>query len=79
MPLYFFDLAGDSPEADLDGVELPGLDKARSQAVRFTGEILQHNGHAIWDGPDLRVEVSDSSRTVLFVVTVSATVVVPGP
>ena len=78
MPRFFFDLAGDMPEADLDGLDLADLDQARSQATRFVGELLQHDGRAIWDGADLRVEVSDAGRVLLFVVTVSATDIFPG-
>ena len=79
MPQFFFDIAGEPAEADLDldGVELADLDDARSQAIKFAGEMLQHNSHGIWDGHDLRVEVSDANRILLLVVTVSAISIFP--
>lgn len=78
MPQFFFDVSGETVEPDLDGVELADLDVARSQAIRFTGEMLQHSAHAICDGHSLRVEVSDAGRIPLFAVTVSAISIFPG-
>ena len=80
MPQFYFDVAGERPEADfedLEGVQLADLDEARSQAIKFAGEMLQHDSHEIWDGHDLRVEVSDANRLLLLVVTVSAISIFP--
>ena len=77
MPQFFFDIAGET-QVDADGVELADLEEARSQAIKFTGEMLRHDSNAIWDGHSLRVEVSDSRRRLLFVVTVLVTSIFPG-
>ena len=79
MPKFYFDLSGESPETDGDGIELPDLDRARSQAIKFAGEMLRFESHAIWDGESLRVHVSDAGRVPLFVVTVSALSLFPSP
>lgn len=79
MPLYFFDISDGIREADAAGVELTGLDQARAEAIKFTGELLVHHSQDIWEGQDLRVEVFDEARLPLFAVTVSAMTVVPGP
>ena len=79
MPRYFFDISNGIREADPAGIELAGLDAARAEAIKFTGELLLHHSQVIWEGEDLRVEVFDQARLALFVVAVSAMNVVPGP
>ena len=79
MPRFFFEISDGITEADADGIELAGLDEARAQAIKFTGELLVHHSQDIWEGCDLRVEVFDEGRFPLFAVTVSAITVVPGP
>ena len=79
MPRYYFDLSDGIRETDDAGIELADLDAARAAAVRYAGELLQDNSLAIWEGEDLRVEVYNAARTPLFVVSVSAMNVVPGP
>ncbi|HEV2818193.1 MAG TPA: hypothetical protein VGW40_13355 [Allosphingosinicella sp.] len=77
MPLYYFDIVDGARRADLDGTECATLDEARLQAIRFAGELLRYHADAIWEGHDLRVEVSNGARTPLFLVAVSATSLFP--
>ena len=79
MPLFFFDISDGTRETDLDGSECVSLDAARSQAIRFAGELLQQHAQMIWDGHDLRVEVLDAKRTPLFAVVTSAVSLFPPP
>ena len=72
MPLFFFDISNGRPDRDAEGFEFATLDQARNQAIRFTGELLQRHADMIWEGHDLRVEVSDGARTPLFAVVTSA-------
>ena len=79
MPLYYFDVFDGTREPDLAGSECGALEQARVQAVKFVGELLRHNAESIWDGHDLRVEVSDEDRTPLFAIVTSAMSLYPAP
>lgn len=79
MPRFFFDTSNGTREEDADGIDLADMDEARVIALKFTGELLRENSQVIWEGEDLRVEVYDEGRTPLFVVSVSAMAVFPGP
>ena len=79
MPLYFFDITDGTRECDLEGSEFPSLDEARTQAIKFTGELLRHHSDIIWEGHDLKVEVSNGDRVPLFTVVVSAVSLFPDP
>ena len=72
MPRFFFDIFNGRPDRDADGFEFATLDQARTQAIRFTGELLQRHSDAIWEGHDLRVEVSNDTGTPVFAVVTSA-------
>ena len=77
MPLYYFDVSNGSEESDDDGIELAGLDEARSQAVQLIGEMLRFDGNPVWDGHGLKLVVSDASRSPLFSVNVTASSLFP--
>lgn len=72
MPLFFFDISNGRPDRDAEGFEFATLDQARTQAIRFAGEMLQFHSELIWEGHDLRVEVLNGARTPLFAVITSA-------
>ena len=79
MPRFFFDLSDGTRETDAVGIDLADVDAARVVALKFTGELLRDNSQEIWEGEELRVEVFDEGRMPLFVVSVSAMSVFPGP
>jgi hypothetical protein len=58
MPRYFFHTFNGHPFPDMAGIELPGLDEARRQAVTTAGEIIRDNGSGSWHGPDWHMEVT---------------------
>ena len=68
MPRYFFNIKKDNHPPDVEGVDLPGLDAARLEAVRVMGEDLKHHPDAFWDDEDWQIAVSDERGLVLFTV-----------
>ena len=67
----FFNLAGAVHDPDNDGVELPDIGAAREQAVKFAGEYINHRPEAVWLGDELRLEVTDANRLLLFTLIVA--------
>jgi hypothetical protein len=61
MPRYFFHVRDSSEHIDEDGVELPSLDEARSQAVVAAGEALRDLDGKFWNGEDWRMWVNDET------------------
>ena len=69
---YFFNEFDGAYKADDAGLELPSLDDARLEAVRYAGEVMRDHPTLIWKGDDFRVEVTDESQLMLFTVIVVA-------
>lgn len=67
---YFFNLAGAVHDPDNEGIELPSLGDARVLAATHAGEILRDRPGVVWGGEELRVEVTDENRLVLFTLIV---------
>ena len=72
MPRYFFHSLNGHTDHDVDGVELPNDDAARSQAVIYAGELLRADPMRVWDYGTLRVQVTNVTNDVLFVVLMKA-------
>ena len=71
MPLYFFD-SGDGEcflRSD-DGVELPGLQEARDEAVRLLPSIAKDMGRG-YDGQDIVSMIRDERNQVIFKATLA--------
>lgn len=68
MPRYFFVRSDGHVEEDAEGTELPNLASARVQAVIYAGASLRDDPDFVWNGHDLRVEVSDGGGVPLFTV-----------
>jgi hypothetical protein len=61
MPRFYFHILDGSALFDFTGVELPGIDAAMTEAVRFAGAVLRDGiADEIWKGSPWRVVVSDS-------------------
>jgi hypothetical protein len=70
MPRFYFDISagGGIPEdPDEDGVELEGLNAARVEAVRLSGQTLASYPDRFWSVGEWACTVSDEKRLVLFV------------
>jgi hypothetical protein len=61
-------LAGAIYDPDHDGVDLSTFSDARIEAVRFAGELLREKPQLVWMGEEVRVEVTDEERLLLFTV-----------
>ncbi len=72
MPRYFFHVYDGSSSPDLDGTELADLYTAQAEAIRTSGEILRDMGAKFWNGTEWKLEVTDESDQVLFVLRFSA-------
>ncbi|MEA3000662.1 MAG: hypothetical protein QOK17_2495 [Sphingomonadales bacterium] len=63
---YFFNLAGAVHDPDNEGLELSSLGDARLMAAKHAGEFLRDRPGVVWEGEELRIEVTDAKRLVLF-------------
>lgn len=73
MPRFFFDITDDETTVDDVGKELEGLNAARLEAVRLSGELLQSWPDRFWDLGQWSCSVRDDTGLVLFVLHFFAT------
>lgn len=67
---YFFNLAGAVHDPDNVGCELATMGEARLMAARHAGELLRDRPGAVWEGEELRIEVTDENQMVMFTLIV---------
>lgn len=72
MSRYFFHSKDGEAHRDEDGTELGSLSAARVQAIRYAGEVMSNEPDVLWDGNEFRVEVSNTSRKLLFTIVCQA-------
>ena len=70
MARYFFNEFDGQYKIDDRGLELPTLEKARLEAVKYAGEAMRDQPELAWKGDEFRVEVTDNNRLLLFTVIV---------
>jgi hypothetical protein len=70
VPQYFFNEFDGQYKVDDRGLELPTLEEARLEAVRYAGEAMRDQPELAWKGEEFRVEVTDEKELVLFTVIV---------
>jgi hypothetical protein len=61
MPRFFFNVHDGVDILDDEGMELPGPDEARAQAIITAGEMLKEKGRAFWPAVEWAMEVTDES------------------
>ncbi|MBM6583801.1 hypothetical protein ILT44_26725 [Microvirga sp. BT689] len=61
MPQYFFHIFNGSAHPDTEGIDLPGLEEARREAIQTAGEILRETGIKSWKNSDWHMEVVDAA------------------
>ena len=66
MPLYHFNLHDGHSYRDQQGTELPGLDAARTEAVRFAGQMFKDNPATVLSDEDWSMDVTDAAGLILF-------------
>ncbi|MCD2325471.1 hypothetical protein LQ953_15740 [Sphingomonas sp. IC-56] len=69
MPVFHLQLSDGVAETPAEGIELPDAEQARLYAIRHAGAVLTSQPERVI-GQDLRVEVSNSERLLLFSVIV---------
>jgi Domain of unknown function (DUF6894) len=65
MPRYFFHVHDGRDIPDREGVELPGPEEARRQAVIACGEALTDLGDRFWEGEQWTMTVKDQQDNVV--------------
>ena len=70
MPRYYFDRINGSLDPDTDGSELLDIGEAKREAVAFAAGTLKDLSS--WESGELRIEVLDDARTVIFAVSIIA-------
>ena len=68
--MCFFNLAGAVHDPDVEGMEMASIADARLEAVRYIAEVIRDRPNIVWLGEEIRVEVTDKRRLVLFTVIV---------
>lgn len=70
MARFFFNEFDGQYKRDDLGLELPTIEKARLEAVRYAAEAMRDQPELAWKGDEFRVEVTDEKHLVLFTVIV---------
>ena len=65
MPRYFFNMSDGADLPDDEGIVLPDLTTARSQAIMTVGELLKERGRTLWAGTEWRMTVLDEAGTTV--------------
>jgi hypothetical protein len=68
--LCYFNLAGAIYDPDVEGVEMETIGHARIYAAQHVAEIISDQPELVWMGEEVRVEVTDANRLVLFTIVV---------
>jgi hypothetical protein len=65
MQRYYFSITNEPPFNDIDGLELPDLGAARTEAIGLARDLMRHSLHPRgWSHGAIRV-TDDSQRLVL--------------
>lgn len=70
MPRYHFHTADGHRWSDPEGSDLPDLQAARAEAVRFASEMLRGKAEELWRDGQWRVEVTNEHNALLCTVIV---------
>jgi 3-deoxy-D-manno-octulosonate 8-phosphate phosphatase KdsC-like HAD superfamily phosphatase len=71
MPRFFFHTADGEIVRDHSGVELPDQAAARTQAVKFIGDLVSDEPELLATGAKFCVEVTDAAKRRLFTVIIT--------
>ena len=66
MPRYFFQVADGEDYPDLQGTVLDNDAAARTEAVRFSGQLLSDTPDKFWSGQEWKMTVTDGNNLTLF-------------
>jgi len=68
MPIFYFHTQWNGHEADVGEVELQSLEAAKTEAIRFLGEILANQTTRFIDQGQCRVRVAEPTGQTVMVV-----------
>jgi hypothetical protein len=66
VPRYFFHVADGENFPDLQGTVLENDAAARTEAVRFSGQLLSAKPDKFWSGQEWKMRVTDENDLTLF-------------
>jgi len=66
VPHYYFNTTNGSPHIDDAGMQLPDIDAARREAVRYGGSLLVDDPDMVMHENGLRVDVLDETGSPCF-------------
>ena len=72
MPRFFFSLDDGGATLDAEGADLPTVEAARAEAIRFLGHALADQPDAFWSRGEWKLTVADDHGLTLFIVEVIA-------
>jgi hypothetical protein len=72
MPLYNIELRSESHVATTLQVDRDDADALRIEVAKFVGELLKDHAGQIWEDQDWRVDATDDTGLILFVMHVFA-------
>jgi hypothetical protein len=73
MPQYHIELRTENRVWETLDVESIGLPELRIEMAKFVGELLRDHASRIWEDQNWRVDVTDQTGLILFVMQVVAT------
>ncbi len=72
MPIYRIGLCLADKSVEQMDVELPDCCRLRSELATFAGQMLKDQPHRIWSDGDWRIEATDESGLILYVLVLFA-------
>jgi len=69
MPLYLFNTRDGVSYDDPNGLELPDLEAAGVEAVRYMAELLRDESEEVWRSGELILTIADAGGVELFSLT----------
>lgn len=72
MPHYFFHRLDGGFDVDREGSELKDAREARLQAILYAAGTVRDHPEMVWDGGEVRIEVTDEHGRVVSTVVVMA-------
>ena len=72
MPLFHFQVRTESHVLLTEAIDLADSDQARVEAARRVGDLLKEHAGRLWQDEDWRMDVTDDTGLILFVLQVSA-------
>ncbi|WP_428977746.1 DUF6894 family protein [Lichenibacterium minor] len=70
MPRFFFHRTDGDFDPDREGTELPDLNAARLEAIRYAAATVKDHPIEVWSGTTFRIEVSDDTGMLLSTVII---------